>query len=174
MKKYNKIFYQMNQEKEKERTEKYRKLNPTKVKIIQKSWYDKHGAQYRALHTKELLRNHVKYAKKRRETDLEYKIVCKLRSRIITAIKRQYGKKAFRTHELIGCTIPEVRRYIELKFEPWMSWDNHGEWEIDHIIPLASFDLTDPKQQQKAFHYTNLQPLSWQENLKKFDKLLIG
>jgi len=48
-----------------------------------------------------------------------------------------------------------------------MSWDNHGEWHIDHKQPLASFDLTDPDQFRAAAHYSNMQPLWASENLSK-------
>lgn len=51
-----------------------------------------------------------------------------------------------------------------------MSWDNFGEWYIDHIKPCCSFDLTDIEQQKKCFHYTNLQPLWAIDNLKKSGK----
>ena len=41
-----------------------------------------------------------------------------------------------------------------------MSWDNHGDiWEIDHILPCSSFDLTKLEEQQKCFHFSNHQPL---------------
>jgi hypothetical protein len=54
-----------------------------------------------------------------------------------------------------------------------MTWENHGKfgWHIDHIIPCASFDLTDLEQQKKCFHYTNFQPLWWRENILKSDNL---
>jgi hypothetical protein len=54
-----------------------------------------------------------------------------------------------------------------------MSWGNYGlhGWHVDHIIPCASFDLTDPEQQRQCFHYTNLQPLWAEDNLRKSDKL---
>jgi hypothetical protein len=52
-----------------------------------------------------------------------------------------------------------------------MSWNNHGSyWEIDHIKPCSSFDLTDIEQQKQCFHYTNLQPLTIYENRSKYNK----
>ena len=52
-----------------------------------------------------------------------------------------------------------------------MSWSNRGEWHIDHIIPCSSFNLLDEKEQEKCFHYTNLQPLWAAENLSKSNKI---
>ena len=83
----------------------------------------------------------------------------------------------------LGCSISELRAYLEAQFQPGMSWDNRGRcpacrevkkhgwcihgWHIDHKIPLAKFDLTDREQFLKAVHYTNLQPLWAPENLSK-------
>lgn len=73
------------------------------------------------------------------------------------------------TLELVGAGIAQVKKHLEAQFKPGMNWENHGKlgWHIDHITPCAKFDLSDPEQQKKCFHYTNLQPLWWQENLSK-------
>lgn len=93
----------------------------------------------------------------------------RLRDRIYKAITLQQGHKSIHTRELLGADIRFVREYLSSKFKPGMSWENHSTlgWHIDHIKPCASFDLKDPEQQKKCFHYTNLQPLWWQENLSK-------
>ena len=71
--------------------------------------------------------------------------------------------------KLIGCTVDELRRHIESQFEPWMTWENQGRegWDVDHIIPCAKFDLTDPEQQRECFNWSNLQPLEHIANIKK-------
>jgi len=96
--------------------------------------------------------------------------LCCLRSRLTDALKNNIKSK--RTLELLGCSIEEFKSHIELQFKEGMTWDNHGHytWHIDHIRPCASFDLTDPKQQKMCFHYTNMQPLWWIDNLKKGDR----
>lgn len=76
----------------------------------------------------------------------------------------------------LGCSIAELRAHLEARFKSGMTWTNWGRlpgsWQIDHIRPLASFDLTDRDQLLEACHYTNLQPLWWQENLKKGAKVV--
>ena len=63
-----------------------------------------------------------------------------------------------------------MRPWLEAQFLPGMTWDNHGEWHIDHIRPCASFDFSDPQQQKECSHYSNLQPLWAKDNLSKSDK----
>ena len=79
------------------------------------------------------------------------------------------AQKSDRTIKLLGCSFSELVSYLERQFKEGMSWDNYGRqgWHMDHIVPCAAFDLTDPDQQKKCFHYTNLQPLWAKDNLEK-------
>ena len=69
----------------------------------------------------------------------------------------------------IGCSLEELKLHLEKQFKPGMTWENHGEWHIDHIIPLASAKTEEDLY--KLNHYTNLQPLWAIDNLKKSNKI---
>lgn len=99
------------------------------------------------------------------------KIADKLRNKIRVALKRKNSKKAYTVMELIGCTISELKNHLESTFQDGMTWDNYGEWHIDHIKPCSSFNLENVEEQKKCFHYTNLQALWAIDNRKKSDKL---
>ena len=94
-----------------------------------------------------------------------YKIQHLLRNRLNRAIKNNY--KTGSAVQDLGCSIEYLNAYLEGQFESGMTWANYGEWEIDHIRPLVSFDLTDPEQFKQAVHYTNLQPLWKKANREK-------
>ena len=100
-------------------------------------------------------------------------ILSKLRVRLRRILQRIGSKKAYKTLDLLGCSMKDFRNYIESQFEPGMTWENHGYrgWHIDHIIPISYFDLSDPEQQKLCFNYRNLQPLWWKDNRKKSDKV---
>lgn len=104
--------------------------------------------------------------------DVGFRIKKNLRGRIYVALKR--GIKSESTMKLLGCTIDFFKRYFQSLFTEGMSWEKYmdGEIVIDHIKPCASFDLKNPDEQRKCFHYTNLQPLWELDNLKKGAKLL--
>lgn len=108
------------------------------------------------------------YNRERKARDASYRIACALRSRISDAVRGQKAGSAVRD---LGCSVVELRAHLESKFQSGMGWENYGEWHIDHVRPLASFDLTDRAQFLRACHYTNLQPLWALDNIKKAAKL---
>lgn len=104
----------------------------------------------------------------KRATDPQFKLKCILRTRVSNFMINK-GIKAGSAVKDLGCTIPEFKAYLESKFLPGMTWENHSVdgWHIDHIVPLCEFDLTNREQFLKAAHYTNLQPLWAEDNWKK-------
>jgi len=119
------------------------------------------------------------YQRQKRKNDIQYKLGQILRVRLREAIRAKV--KASKAIEYLGCTISELEAHLESQFHPnprtsseRMTWINHTKegWHIDHIKPLASFDLTDPEQLKEACHYTNLQPLWSQANLEKGSKAI--
>ena len=108
----------------------------------------------------------------RYETDPQFKIAVVVRKRVVLALKSRGVSKSKSLCELIGCSIKELKQHLESKFREGMSWENHGEWHIDHIRPCADFDLTNPDEQKKCFHFSNLQPLWAVENLRKSNKII--
>lgn len=97
----------------------------------------------------------------------------KIKMNLSNRLRKLLDKDLRKTIDFIGCSVHELKIYLENKFQDGMSWENYGKygWHIDHITPCASFDLTNNEEQLKCFHYTNLQPLWAIDNLKKGSKL---
>lgn len=138
--------------------------------------------EYRKTHRQQHCEDQKKYREKnknkltlamRKYRENAYnRIVDRLRSRIHNVLS---GKtKSGSTLKLIGCNKEFLLRSLEYDFLPGMSWDNYGEWHIDHIRPCASFDLSKPSEQRKCFNYRNLQPLWAKDNLSKGSKYSKG
>lgn len=144
--------------------------NGVKTKDLSSGSKCEHGISSSDKRCSECLRIYQrKYKNQRKATDPIYKLQHNLRSRLRKALK---GKpKAGSAVRDLGCSLSEFKKYMESRFQPGMTWENHGfnGWHIDHIIPMSSFDLTNIEEVRKACHYTNLQPLWWHENLAKGD-----
>ena len=139
----------------------YRNENKVIVKFRKDRWKNENREHHNAYQRS--------YINERRKVDINFRLLKQMRSRMSNALKRNY--KSAKTMELTGCTMEFLRAYLESKFEDGMSWDNYGVWHVDHIIACANFDLSDPEQQRICFHYTNLQPMWGEQNLKKGARL---
>jgi len=110
-----------------------------------------------------------KYQKRRKDIDINFKISGNLRTRLYQSLKK--NSKSKKTLELLGCTISKLKIYLQKRFKVGMTWENYGrgkgKWNIDHIRPCVSFDLSKSKEQKKCFNYKNLQPLWHIENKRK-------
>lgn len=139
-------------------TEEGRKKARDRQKLVNASGYYRSSEQRKRL---------AVYRKQKRQTDVQQWIKDRLRKRLWDCLGGTVGK---RSRALTGASIEVVKEHLERQFKKGMSWENRGEWHVDHIRPCASFDLTDPEQQKQCFHYTNLQPLWAAENISKSDR----
>ena len=170
-------YYQNNKSRFKEQRVKYCQDHKVEIAEYQRAYRQQnadHLSSYKKAYDKENADKLKEYVSNRLKADINYKLRRVLRVRICNAIA--IGYKAGSAVRDLGCTIPELKQHLESKFQEGMAWANWGlyGWHIDHIIPLSSFDLTDREQFLKACHYTNLQPLWAEENLKKSDKVALS
>jgi len=140
------------------REKEYCLKNIEKVREVQRKYKKKHQKRIN------------KYCRDRRRNDPSFRLRSNLSCRIYDSLKRV--SKSARTMELISCTIEELWSHLESRFKPGMTRENYGKWHVDHILPCVSFDLMDPAQQRKCFHYTNLQPLWASDNISKGAKIV--
>lgn len=178
-KEYNKMYQEKNKEKIREQKREYMATNKEKKRAYQKEYYLKNKEKLKEA-SKEYHRNNINYkkqykknyrqnnkdkinerARNYRNNNINARIAALTRTRIRETLKLNNAKKSSSSIKLLGCSIEFVREYLESKFTKGMSWDTHGlyGWHIDHIVPCASFDLSNPEEQEKCFHYSNLQPL---------------
>lgn len=104
--------------------------------------------------------------------DINARIGKRIRTRIHKYVLRKEDE--FNSISLLGCSIEEFRYYLEQQFEPGMTWDNYGGkdgWQIDHIVPIKWFDLTNEKEVFICFNYRNCRPLWAKDNGSKNDRL---
>jgi len=107
------------------------------------------------------------YVKAKRKSSVVEKLKYRISDRIRKNLRKKNFKKGKNTKDIIGCSIQDLKIHLESKFQHGMSWENHSltGWHIDHIKPL-SLGKTE-EEIYELWHYTNLQPLWWVDNIKK-------
>lgn len=121
--------------------------------------------EYRAKNKAAVLAYQSEWTKARADTNPEFRLARRVRCRIAYAMNGRGFIKKSKTQDMIGCSWEVLRAHIARQFRDGMSFENFGEWHVDHIIPLAS--AKDETELIRLFHYTNLQPLWADENRKK-------
>jgi hypothetical protein len=152
--------------------------NPEKCTKAKKKYVATHPERRKKSARDWVIRNrdhHREYQRglkaRRQQNDPDYRFRRNLRSRLHKAITRASAAKSGKTMELVGCTVVELKVHLERQFSAGMTWENYGHgigrWNVDHRVPCASFNLTDPEQQRRCFHFSNLQPMWHPENVAK-------
>jgi hypothetical protein len=133
--------------------------NPEKEYEIRKEW---------RLNNKDKINENrrLRYA-----TDNNFKLGNALRSNCYRIIKNGCKKKS-KTMQMLDCDIEFLKEWLSNQFQEGMNWENQGSyWQLDHFYPVASFDLSKIEEQNKCFHWSNLQPLTKKQNLSKNSKM---
>lgn len=162
-------YYVENQEQYK----KYRESKKDLTKIYMKNYYSNNLEKRKKYLEKTKDVRNIKRniaGKKRRDEDLLFRIKTYLRNRLWFYLKKNKYVKKTKTFDVIGCSPEELKIHLEKKFTNGMSWNNQGQWHIDHIIPLSSAKTEE--ELYKLCHFTNLQPMWALENIKKGSKIL--
>lgn len=138
-------------------------LNKEKKNQQNKDWY---------YANKEKTKERVTKSRNKRKNQPKFKIERALRQRLRATVFGEY--KSERALNLLGCSVEEFKLHLESLWTEGMSWENYGfyGWHIDHILPCSSFNLLDPEEQRKCFHWSNMQPLWANDNLRKSDKII--
>lgn len=171
---YARRHYLKHREKMKVQRRAYYERTKSQVRAQSKAWLERNFERYIAWlaeyrkRPEVIARNRAKFHAKKKNNP-SFALSLTLRCRIRRAIKAQSGVKAKKSFDLLGCSIEHARKHIEAQFEPGMGWENYGRngWHLDHVVPCSSFDLRNPKHQQRCFHYSNLRPVWERDNILK-------
>lgn len=148
--------YQENREDRRKKQNIYREKNKDKINKVDRAWQKANRKKIN------------KHKRDRYANDPAYRTLRLLSKRLYKVLSGNPKRES--TMELIGCDRDHLIFHLESQFTDDMSWENQGEWHIDHIQPCASFDQTDLEQRRICWHYTNLQPLWAEDNLRKRDR----
>jgi hypothetical protein len=153
---YFKIWKENNSENQLIYHKKYRQNNKTKISKQVRNWRENNKDKEKAW-----------YAEKRK--DPIYRLAHNLRSRLYDFLKGKIKHK--NTESLTGCSFEELKKHLESQFEPEMNWENYGSyWSVDHKEPFISIDPNDKIAIERITHYSNLKPLTIDENSRKASK----
>lgn len=145
-----KLYYQKNKKRISENSKKWRENNLERHKDTSKKNYQKN---------KDLILS--KY-------DPLFKFIQNLKCNIRNSLTKTGYSKKTKTYEILGIDFNQFREYIENQFEEGMSWENYGEWHLDHKTPISW--AKDESDAVLLCHYTNYQPLWAFENISKGNK----
>lgn len=145
---------------------KYRKDNKETIRKNHNKWREENRE-----HVNEYGRN---YERTRRANDAKYRLTARTRTAVYTCLKEASIVKYKSTFKILGYSIEKLMSHLEKQFTEDMTWDNYGEWHVDHKLPISSFefDSTECDGFKECWKLENLQPLWKSDNLSKGSKLI--
>lgn len=160
---------------------KYYKKNKKQILDRYSGWSKENRDKLRDYHTKwrgdnkDKLREYRRnYEKHKKDTDPSYRLACYTRTAIYTSLKERNVEKQSNTFDLLPYTLEELIEHLEKQFSKGMTWENYGEWYVDHIKPISKFNIktTEDDEFKECWSLRNLRPLWGEENLTKGNKVI--
>jgi hypothetical protein len=151
-KKNHKKWYNENKDKWNEYIKEYREKNIDKIREVKRN-----------------------YERTRKANDPLYKLVANFRTAIYTVLKENNMNKYGHYFEILQYSPEELATHLEKQFSEGMSWENYGEWHVDHISPITSFNFQEVGDNEfmKCWSLENLQPMWADENIRKSNKIIV-
>ena len=114
------------------------------------------------------------YERNRKASDPLYKLVANFRTAIYQVLKESNVEKNGHYFDILGYTPEELINHLEKQFTEGMTWENYGEFHIDHKLPISSFNIKEIGDEEfmKCWSLDNLQPMWGEENIRKSNKVL--
>ena len=160
---------------------KWREKNKEKLNEYVKTWYEQ-NKEYRKKYIKEYRENNVDkirqikrdYERKRKASDPLYKLISNFRTAIYQVLKESNVEKNGHYFDILGYTPEELINHLEKQFTEGMTWENYGEFHVDHKLPISSFNIKEIGDEEfmKCWSLDNLQPMWGEENIRKSNKVL--
>ncbi len=133
-----------------------------------KDKYNSYNKQYKSDNKNKINETRRKYTNNKMKIT-EERLKRNMKSLLCSKLKNKSKTSSF----YFGENIENIKKWLEFNFDEFMNWENYGlYWQIDHTIPINSFNLSDENDVQICFCWMNLMPLSKQLNSKKSDKII--
>jgi hypothetical protein len=160
---------------------KWREKNKDNVREYVKTWNEK-NKEHRKQYLKEYREKNIDsirqtkrdYERNRKASDPLYKLISNFRTAIYQVLKESNVEKNRHYFDILQYTPEELIIHLESQFKDTMTWDNYGEWHVDHKLPITSFNIEEmgDKEFMKCWALENLQPMWGEENIRKSNKIL--
>lgn len=173
-KKYLDNYREKNKERLKTYSEHYKKTHKKEISDYGKYYYKINKESYKVWAKNYYQRNKHKrneYLRKVRKNSPKFRLNQSMSKAIGRILKNGKGGKSWLN--FVDFNISSLMEHIGKQFTEGMSWDNYGEWHIDHKIPIGAFNFTKPEHAdfKRCWALKNLQPLWAIENMSKGAKL---
>lgn len=116
----------------------------------------------------------IKEKFKKYSSSINYRIRQSIHSRLVELLFKDKISKKNKTFTYIGCDINYFKKWLECQFVDGMTWNNYGEWHLDHVKPCSSYNLTNETEIKECFNWKNYQPLWKKDNMSKSNKININ